>query len=337
MDQLRRDRIIAVWLFVMCALVFVMVVLGGLTRLTHSGLSMVEWRPLTGWLPPMTEDEWLRTFEAYKQYPQFQKVFPYLDLTGFKGIFWLEFIHRLWGRMLGVAFLAPFAFFALRGWVGKPLFRRLAMLFVLGGLQGALGWYMVKSGLVDHPDVSQYRLTAHLGLAVALHAYMLWVGLGLFFQGPAGASSALSGLSKLLTILAFVTILSGGFVAGLDAGFAYNTFPLMEGDLVPDGLFVHDPAWRSVFEDPTTVQFDHRVLAMATFGFAMWLWWKGRRAQGRARVAANATGLMALVQVGLGISTLVMMVPVPLASAHQAGAVLLLSAMVWAAFEMRPT
>lgn len=335
----RRHGIIAYWLFVMCAMVFVMVVLGGLTRLTQSGLSMVEWKPLTGWLPPTSEEEWLRTFEAYQRYPQFMKVFPDMDLAGFKGIFWLEFIHRVWGRVMGVVFLAPFLLMVARGWVDRVLGGQLALMFVLGGLQGVLGWLMVKSGMVDRPDVSQYRLTAHLGLALVVYGYMFWVALGLLFPREEGdRAKTVMGLGRhagALVALVFLTILSGGFVAGLDAGFTYNTFPLMDGSFVPSGAYEFEPAWASVFEDIPTVQFNHRILAETTLLLVALFWIKARRMAlpTRARWAVNLLGLTVLLQVSLGIATLLLVVPVPVASAHQAGAVLLLTAALWVAFE----
>jgi cytochrome c oxidase assembly protein subunit 15 len=339
----RRHRIIAAWLLVMCAMVFVMVVLGGVTRLTHSGLSMVEWKPVSGWLPPHTEAAWHEVFEKYRQTPEFREVNKDMTLSGFKGIFWLEFVHRVWGRLLGVAFLVPFIFFVARGWARGPMVGKLAVMFVLGGLQGVLGWYMVKSGLVDRPDVSQYRLTAHLGAALVIHAYMFWVALGLLLPaapqaGPStGKPPAGGGLAAGLAVLVLVTALSGGFVAGLDAGLSYNTFPLMSGQLIPDGLFAMDPPWVNFFENITTVQFDHRILAYAVAVMVALVWWRARNA-GSPRIRRAVTGLVlaAVVQVGLGIATLLLMVPVSVAALHQAGAVVLFTVALWVAHAMRP-
>ncbi|MBT6094660.1 MAG: heme A synthase [Rhodospirillaceae bacterium] len=327
-----RNRIMAVWLFVVAAMVFAMVVLGGVTRLTHSGLSMVEWKPLTGWLPPFSDADWQILFEKYQAFPEFQKVNADMSLSGFKGIFWLEFLHRLWGRTIGLAFFLPFVFFLAWGWVRWGLGLKFAAMFVVGGLQGVLGWYMVKSGLVDRPDVSQYRLAAHLILALVIYAYILWVAIQLWHDDdfPA-AEGALVPWSVGLVVLVFVTAFSGALVAGLDAGLTYNTFPLMDGDLVPDGMLEMTPAYINLFENVTTVQFDHRVLAEVTFLVVILLWFRGRRlaVQGGLSLALNwLMGLM-VMQVTLGISTLLLVVPVPLAAMHQAGAVLLLGAAVW--------
>ncbi|MHA1598340.1 MAG: COX15/CtaA family protein [Alphaproteobacteria bacterium] len=327
-EILRRNRLMALWLFVVIAMVLVMVVLGGVTRLTHSGLSMVEWRPVTGWLPPFSESEWMAVFGQYQGSPEFMKVNRGMDLEGFKSIFWLEFLHRLWGRIIGVAFLMPFLYFLSRGWVGRELGLRLALMFVLGGLQGLMGWYMVKSGLVDRPDVSQYRLTAHFGLALVIIGYMQWVALGLLSacRGEP-APGGLKTFSVLLAVWAFVTALSGGFVAGIDAGFAFNTFPLMDGALIPPGLY---QTALSPFEDITTVQFNHRLLAEALIGLTAVFWLKTRR-EGLLNPSVNALALAVTAQAALGISTLLLVVPVPLAAAHQAGAVLVLMSALWTA------
>ncbi|MEE2980442.1 MAG: COX15/CtaA family protein, partial [Pseudomonadota bacterium] len=202
-DQRHR---IAFWLLICCAMVFVMVVLGGVTRLTHSGLSMVEWQPVTGILPPLTDAEWQAAFERYRQYPEYQKLNRHMDVDGFKSIFWLEFIHRLWGRTIGVVFALPFLWFWWRGAIDRRLAPKLVFMFVLGGLQGLMGWYMVKSGLVDRPDVSQYRLTAHLALAFLVYGYMLWVALGLLFAGGAAARRGPHGLAMVVTAMAALTV-----------------------------------------------------------------------------------------------------------------------------------
>ena len=334
----RRDTALATWLLMVAAMVFGMTVLGGLTRLTHSGLSMVDWRPLTGWLPPMSTPEWQALFDAYRQFPEYQKINFGMSLSEFKGIFWLEYIHRLWGRLIGVVFAVPFVVFLIRGWITRAMLPKLIVMFVLGGLQGVLSWYMVKSGLVDRPDVSQYRLTAHLGAAFVIYGYIIWVALALLrpqASDPAGAS--LRGSMTAVTALVFVTSLSGGFVAGLDAGLYYNTFPLMHDTLVPEDLFAISPFYLSFFEDVTTVQFTHRVLAITTFAVIAVLWMRSLRLPltRASRLAMHAVFAAAIVQVALGIATLLLFVPVALAAAHQAGAVVLLSAALWATFELR--
>jgi len=323
------DRAVAYWLFACCAMVFVMIVLGGVTRLTHSGLSMVEWKPLTGWLPPMNEAEWQRTFARYQHYPEFQQLNRDMTLAGFKSIFWLEFIHRVWGRTIGLVFAVPFLYFAFVRGLQRPLLLRLLAVFTLGAMQGVLGWYMVMSGLDERPDVSQYRLSAHLGLAFLLYGYMLWLALDLL-----GRSRPASGRAPALAVFALVsvTVLSGGFVAGTDAGFAYNTFPLMGGRLVPEHLFAMQPLPRNFFENIATVQFTHRLLAIGTGLAALGLWLAALRrpaTEEAARVPAHVLAAAVVVQITLGISTLLLAVPVPLAAAHQAGGVMLFSAALW--------
>lgn len=335
----RRYRIVGLWLFALAGMVFVMVIIGGLTRLTNSGLSMVEWRPVTGWLPPLSDAAWEATFRAYQATPEYRHVNAGMSVAEFKGIFWLEYIHRLWGRLIGVAFFAPFLFFLVRGWLDRKLAPRLALIFVLGGLQGALGWFMVASGLVDRPDVSQYRLVAHFAAALIIYVALLRVGLGLIVRTPPWNPSRGLGQSTLgLGLLIFVTMLSGGFVAGTDAGFAYNTFPLMDGRLVPDGLLTMSPAYLNFFENITTVQFTHRLLALCALSavVAFWLVARRRALPARARLALNGLLAIALLQVGLGISTLVLIMPTALAALHQANGVALLTMVVWATFELRP-
>ncbi|MBT8116851.1 MAG: COX15/CtaA family protein, partial [Gammaproteobacteria bacterium] len=270
----QHDRQIAIWLLICCLMIFAMVVLGGVTRLTGSGLSMVQWDPIFGIVPPLNENEWNTTFDLYKQSPEFRKINSDMELPGFKRIYWFEFAHRVLGRTIGTAFLLPFLYFLVRGYVRRPLVPKLAALFVLGGLQGLLGWYMVKSGLVDNPHVSQYRLTAHLGLAVLIYAWMFHIALGLWYGKsdngpvPAGYKRAAIALIALIS----VTILSGGFVAGLKAGHAYNTFPLMDGHWIPQVMFMQEPLWRNFFENIATVQFDHRLLAVLVFLCVTILW-----------------------------------------------------------------
>jgi len=339
-DTERQLRIIAYWLLGVAAMVFMMVVIGGVTRLTESGLSMVHWRPVTGWLPPLTEARWEEVFAAYRTSPEYREVNAGMTLAEFKGIFWLEYIHRLWGRLMGIAFFVPFVTFLMMKWVDGRLAVKLLIMFVLGGLQGVLGWYMVKSGLVDRPDVSQYRLTAHLGAALLIYGYILWVAWGLLFPKPHDAAGGLGWrFAASLCAMIALTILSGGFVAGLNAGFAYNTFPLMDGELIPEHLFALSPLAINFFEDVTTVQFTHRVLAITTFAMVVvfWLVVRGSGCDKSVRHASHLLLGIAALQVTLGISTLVLYVPLPLAAAHQAVAVLLLTAGLWTAFQLRPS
>ena len=329
-------RPIALWLLTCCGLIAVMVLLGGVTRLRHAGLSIVEWQPFTGVLPPLTAPAWEDAFAQYQRYPEYQKLNRGMTLAEFKSIFWLEYLHRLWGRLIGIAFLVPCLYFALRERIGRALIPKLAILFALGGLQGALGWYMVKSGLVDRPDVSQYRLSAHLGLAAFIYGYMLWVALGLL-RPRIAAEGTLPRYCFAVLCLVFATLVSGGFVAGLDAGFAYNTFPLMQGQWIPEGLWLMQPFYRNLFENLITVQFMHRVLALASLLAVGLLWLAARRSALPARTRRACHWLLgaAALQFTLGISTLVFVVPLPLALAHQAGALLLLTMAIWALRELR--
>jgi cytochrome c oxidase assembly protein subunit 15 len=332
--QATYDRQIAAWLILCAGVIFGMILLGGVTRLTNSGLSMVEWKPLMGIVPPLGEQAWLETFEKYKQYPEYQKINMDMDLAGFKYIFMYEYLHRVLGRLIGVLYLLPLLYFLFKRRVRPGLAPKLWVLFFMGGLQGLLGWYMVKSGLVDRPDVSQYRLTAHLGLAVAIYAYMLWVAFDLLF--PPGntyraAAAPFAGWSLGLVLLVYLMILSGGLVAGTDAGISYPTWPLMGPSFIPEGLYATVPAWLAAFEDVTTIQFNHRMFAYTLFVlvnlFALQV--LRSEAAGRSRTAAVLLMLALLIQVVLGISTLLSHVAVPVAAAHQGGAVLLLSAMVF--------
>jgi cytochrome c oxidase assembly protein subunit 15 len=331
--QVRQRRIIALWLFSVAFMVFIMVVLGGVTRLTHSGLSMVEWHPITGWLPPLNDMEWRRVFREYQYFPEFLKVNNDMTVFEFRGIFWLEYLHRLWGRLIGVAFFFPFFFFLIKGWVRGVQILPLLVLLVFGGLQGVMGWFMVKSGLVDRPDVSQYRLAAHLILALVIYTSLLWYGLNFF-----GAQQSLN--PKLLKLrhfsvafvaLVFTTAFSGALVAGLDAGLSYNTFPLMDGQLIPDGLFVQSPFYLNFFENLITVQFDHRVLAVLTLCGAVYFWFKAKRYATLMRDIRPISCLFAAVccQVVLGVLTLFLVVPVPLAALHQAGVLVVLGIATW--------
>ena len=335
----RRRRILASWLLVVFAMVCAIVVIGGLTRLTHSGLSMVDWKPITRWLPPLGEAAWGQAFHDYRQFPEYKKLNVGMTLTEFKSIFLWEYTHRLWGRLIGIVFAVPFAYFLWRRWLDRALTMKLAVALVLGGAQGGLGWYMVKSGLVDVPDVSQYRLAAHLCLALVISAYLLWLALDQLHPGPADAVAArvLRLPARVVVSLIFVTALTGAFVAGLDAGFAYNTFPLMAGALVPEGMLDIEPLYLNLFENITTVQFDHRVMAMTVLLATVWCWWCGRDAglPRRAWRAVSLLMLLAMLQVALGVSALLLLVPVPLASAHQACALALFAVSVWVVHETR--
>ncbi len=321
------NRPIIVWLLSVCALVFAMVVLGGVTRLTHSGLSIVEWQPLVGAIPPLNHEQWLELFEKYKLTPEYLHVNSGMDLAGFQGIFWLEYFHRLLGRGIGVVFLLPFLWFLIRGRIERSLRPKLILMFVLGGMQGVLGWLMVASGLVDLPRVSAYRLTAHLGLAVLIYGYILWVALGLLWPRPAASVAPLRKHGLGVTTLIVITILAGGFVAGTRAGFAFNDWPWMHGQLIPAGLYSLQPLWRDWFENIATVQFHHRLLGyLLAVAIPAW-WWMARRhaLDSATRTVFHLLLAMLVLQVLLGIFTLIHVVPLSLAAAHQAGAMVLLT------------
>lgn len=337
----RSRKHVATWLFASAALVAAMVVVGGVTRLTHSGLSIVEWKPLVGALPPLSEADWQSLFAKYQATPEYRTVNAGMTLDGFRHIFFWEYVHRLLGRAIGLVFLLPLAWFALRREIPRRLALRLSGVFALGGLQGALGWYMVASGLVDVPRVSPYRLAAHLGLAFAILALMLWIALDLVHTPPSAPRPASRGLARAslaLSALVFVMVLSGAFVAGTHAGFAFNTFPLMGDRLIPTGLFAIEPWWRNPFEHIPLVQLDHRLLAVAVAAASVAIWIRCRSRVDlppRARLAAHTLLGALAIQLALGLATLLLVVPVPIAAAHQGGAVVLFSVTIWLAAELR--
>lgn len=310
-------RIVAAWLLLCAAMVFAIVVVGGITRLTRSGLSIVEWQPLIGILPPLSAADWQALFAKYQLTPEYRLVNAGMDLAGFQRIFWWEYLHRVIARLIGLVFLLPLAWFQLRGMLGRALAWKLWGVFALGALQGAMGWIMVKSGLVDDPKVSPVRLTMHLGLALAVLSAELWIALGLLAPRAGRAPR----LASALPWVVFAMALSGGMVAGLRAGSAYQTFPLMNGQLVPPEILLLEPWWKNFLYNMATVQFVHRGFFWLLAVLVPWAWWLGR-----AHWTAHALlGVFAL-QATLGIATLLSGVPVALAAAHQAGAVLLLVA-----------
>lgn len=323
-----HSKAVALWLLVCCVLVYAMIVLGGVTRLSQSGLSMVDWDPVMGIVPPLTDSDWQATFEKYKQFPEYQKVNRGMSLAEFRKIFYVEYAHRVLGRLIGVAFLVPFLVFVALGHITRPMIPRFAAMFVLGGLQGLLGWFMVMSGLVDRPSVSQYRLTAHLLLAVFIYGFMLWTAMCLWREATESrdGGAALHRFGWLVTAVVVAMIASGGFVAGTRAGFVYNTFPLMGGEWVPEGLWAMSPAWLNLFENVVTIQFAHRLLAVVV-ALAIIALWAGssRRARGGARLTGSLMLLALGGQLALGVATLVYKVPLVLGAAHQAGAVALLT------------
>jgi cytochrome c oxidase assembly protein subunit 15 len=331
-DRAGAHRRIGAWLLVCCALVFAIVIVGGVTRLTRSGLSITEWQPIVGTLPPLSDADWDTAFAKYRLTPEYQQVNQGMSLAGFQRIFWWEYFHRLLGRVIGVVFLLPFLWFLARRQIPPGYAGRFAAIFALGAAQGVLGWYMVQSGLVDDPRVSQFRLAAHLGLAFLIFAAMFWCALSLLSPAPAGrrvAGAAMSSARRWSVAVAFLTflqVLSGALVAGTHAGLAYATFPLMNGALVPPEILSLSPWWKNFFHNLATVQFDHRLLALLLACAVPLLWWKVVAmpdSRNRVRVGAHLLLAMLCVQVALGIATLLLAVPVPLAVLHQAGALLL--------------
>ena len=324
------------WLIACAVLVYAMVVVGGVTRLTGSGLSMVRWHPVSGVVPPLGAQAWRREFDAYRASPEYRLVNRGMSLAEFKRIFWMEYAHRMLGRGVGVAFLLPFLVFLAMRAIPPPLIPRLVAVFILGGAQGVLGWYMVRSGLVDEPRVSQYRLAAHLSLAALIYVYLFALGLRILDPGgskegdpagPTGPTGAARRLAFLAGATIFATLVMGAFVAGLKAGHVYPTFPKMGGYWAPPGMFEASPWWRNLFENPVTAQFTHRLLALASCLAVIAAWGASLRAgvSRRARVWAHASLAAVAVQVVLGILTLLLHVPIPLAAGHQAGAVALLT------------
>jgi cytochrome c oxidase assembly protein subunit 15 len=327
----RNRRLVATWLFVVAGMILVMVVLGGVTRLTGSGLSIMEWAPVSGILPPLNHADWEQLFRLYQKIPQYALLHEGMGLAGFRHLFWLEWTHRLWGRLIGAAFLGPLIWFWVTGRIEPRLRPWLLVLFLLGGLQGAVGWFMVASGFFpDATAVSPYRLVVHLVLALCLYAAILWTGLTVLRPTPVHRPHA-AGLRRLAVaccILVSLTIAAGGFVAGTHAGYDYNSFPLMDGQIVPDGYARLTPFLRNLTENIAAVQFDHRLLATLTalvsfctvaIGFAA-------PAPFDVRLPLAALGLTTAVQYGLGVATLLLVVPTGLAAAHQANAVLVLTA-----------
>jgi heme a synthase len=310
------------WLYFIAFLVFCMVIVGGATRLTDSGLSITEWRPLLGAIPPLNEADWLAAFEKYKLIPEYKIQNNGMSLGHFKFIYWWEWAHRFLGRFIGVAFALPLIYFTLTRKIEPRLWPRLLALFVLGGAQGALGWYMVSSGLINRVDVSQYRLVAHLTLAALIFAAIIWVakGVGVRRHYP---SSTEDWFAALLVVLILLQIAAGGFVAGLDAGQGYATWPKMDGQWIPSGLLHMVPGWKNFFENAMTVQFDHRILAYLLFLAAIIHAWRS------FTLPAMTLAYAVFAQACLGVLTLLLHVQLAVALVHQAGAMVVLATAVW--------
>lgn len=320
----------AIWLFVMCGLVAAMVIVGGATRLTDSGLSITEWRPITGVVPPLTEEGWQEELQKYRQIPEYQEINYGMSLDEFKFIYWWEWGHRLLGRIMGLAFFVPMVAFMATGQVRRPLALKLVGLFILGGLQGALGWYMVQSGLADRVDVSQYRLAAHLSLAVVLFGLMFWLALSLWPSRRIESDS--KGLylgSMILAAGVFAQMILGAFVAGLRAGRTFNTWPLMDGKFFPEGYFTGNPGFNDLFETLAAVQFNHRVGAYLLIAGAFWFYLAARKTE--AELRARFVLIAVFAQILLGIWTVLAVTPISLGLAHQGGALIVFAAALYAA------
>jgi cytochrome c oxidase assembly protein subunit 15 len=312
-----------------CFLIWLMIMLGGATRLTHAGLSIVEWKPITGIIPPLTENQWLVEFAKYQQFPEYQLINQGMSLTEFKFIFWMEYAHRLLGRLIGLIFFLPLFVFWFLGWLPSFLKRNGIIISLLGLIQGVMGWYMVKSGLVKDPSVSHYRLTAHLLLAIVIYTFVFWSLLKANFKNGLGVSS-LSGIAHICCALVIITITYGGLVAGLKAGLIYNTYPLMEGQLIPSEWNFLSPFYLNFFENAATVQWVHRTLALITFVTIVYAAIKAHKQQIWAfKLAAIAMGFITFFQFLIGILTLLNQVPVCLGTLHQGIAIVVLSAVLY--------
>jgi len=330
------SRPIAIWLLVCCGMIFVMALLGAITRLTESGLSIVEWKPIIGALPPLNDKDWNDAFAAYQKIPQYQILHRGMPLQEFKSIYFWEWLHRLWGRLIGFVFALPLAFFWLRGKISHKLGLKLTGIFALGGLQGFIGWFMVQSGLETRTSVSPYRLALHLGFALLVYGLILWQALErdgrLEIRGQRKGSSPISNLCSLVThgwltlALLCVTMIWGAFVAGLHAGEAYNTWPLMDGEILPAAAFTIIPKWLNIFENLALVQFIHRWLGPLTMlAILGWVWRCLQHTKDTDKHWLYALGGMAILQVALGLTTLLMHANIIIATLHQGGAIILLS------------
>lgn len=345
----RSQKIVGTWLIGCAGMCFGAVILGGVTRLTESGLSMVDWKLIKDMKPPRSEAEWVEEFEKYKQFPEYKYMAKEKEMTlsDFKFIYYMEWGHRMWGRATGLVFLFPALYFLRKGWISKALKPRLAVYGGLLAFQGFLGWFMVKSGLEDRPGpndvprVSQYRLAAHLGSAFLLYTLFLWQGfshlLAPVILPDVRSINKLRGMAHGVMTAVFITALSGAFVAGLDAGLTYNSYPKMGDRWFPTDMWTVSPKWKNVFENPTFVQFNHRHLAELTVLFITGFWFVSRKAplHPRARLAVNCLLGMAYLQATLGITTLLTYVPTSIAATHQSGSLVLLSFAVWLAHELR--
>ncbi|RIV45333.1 COX15/CtaA family protein [Flagellimonas pelagia] len=330
---MKKNKYVVYWLLTGCALIFVMVLVGGITRLTHSGLSISDYKLIQGTLPPMNDQEWQEAFELYQQYPEYQKLNSHFGLEDFKDIYFWEWLHRFIGRLIGMVFIIPFLFFLITKRLDRATIKKAVILLIMGGFQGFLGWYMVKSGLVDRPDVSHFRLAAHLTTAFLTFAYSLWVALDLIYPDKKEVNTKIRNLIRFALVILLLQIVWGAFVAGLDAGFIHNHWPLMsEGKLIHETVYIEQqPVIKNFFEGKSGVQFVHRYLAYVVVAFILAIWFKTRKVE---RTPLQEKGLkvllaMVFVQFLLGVLTLIYAVPLWLGIAHQIGAFFLLATMTF--------
>ena len=332
--KMKDQKWIVRWLLSGCFLIFLMVVVGGVTRLTHSGLSMVDWHLFMGVIPPLSDAEWQQTFNLYKQYPEYQKVNFNYTLNEFKKIFFWEYLHRMMGRLLGLVFIIPFIFFLIRKSLSKKLIFQSLLLFLLGALQGAIGWWMVKSGLVDKPDVSHYRLAVHLTMAFLTCGYTLWVALPLVYKKEKKGYPKIRKLCFWIFYILIIQIIYGAFVAGLNAGVGFNTWPKMGDHWIPEAIYALSPFWKNFVEGKYGVQFIHRTLAFVILFLITILMYKKEKSNlnNSENQAINILCSITILQILLGVFTLIYIVPIQLALAHQLCAFLLFMSTVYCLF-----
>ncbi|WP_299107027.1 COX15/CtaA family protein [uncultured Winogradskyella sp.] len=329
----KENKAVIYWLLTGCILIFIMVVVGGITRLTHSGLSISNYKLISGTIPPINDVEWNEAFELYKQYPEYQKLNNHFSIEEFKDIYFWEWIHRVIGRFIGLVFFIPFVYFLIKKRLSKSTIKKATILLIMGGFQGFLGWYMVKSGLVDRPDVSHYRLAAHLTTAFLTFAYTFWVALDLMFPDKKVIDKKLRNFIRISLVILVIQIIYGAFVAGLDAGWIHNHWPLMsEGKWIHETVFIEQsPTYLNFLEGKSGVQFVHRTLAYLVAILILAIWYKANRLSLTSfqKKGINALLLMVCIQFLLGVLTLILAVPVWLGVLHQVGAFILLSAMTF--------